>query len=650
MNRLLPALTAALAAALLALGPGAGPARADDPGTPAAPGPQQSAPAAPSSAPAAQPAGGTPAQPQQPGSAQTFGIQPATDGQPDTRGAFTYSATPGATLKDQVAVANYSDQPLTLQLYAADAFNTDTGGYDVLAAGKPSSQAGSWLRTGTDQLTLPAHSQQVFPFTLAVPADASPGDHPAGIVVALRRDTKDAKGNTVTVDQRVGARVNLRVSGDLRADLRVEDVRTVYHPSVNPIDSGHTTISYTVRNAGNVRLAGRQAVRVTNAFGTLATSAGSPDLQELLPGNTVRYHLEVSGAYPTLWSTAGITVDPLAVAGDRDPKLSSSTEKHRFASIPWALLAVLVPALALAEFAPRRRRPAPGGGGVGAAPGADPDAAPGAGAGVAPAAGAAPAAVVTGGAALALLLLALTAAGLAGGPRAVADAPAASPAASAPAASAPAAPVVAVPGLPGTLAFDYPTGHDDDPVDLLTSGPCPHPTVDYLTVRITGAGFPAEGAPLNGTAAASIYHVAANGGYVLPLATTLRTVATGHGVTELHGPYTLTASCRGRVNPASVLDFTGVLNFDTPTTWQTASVAPDGVIHAANAEPAPGPAAALRSAPVAARPAPASGTPTAAWVAMGLGALLLGWIGLPHLRGRRRGAGAAAAAGTEADA
>ncbi len=188
---------------------------------------------------------------------------------------------------------------------------------------------------------------------------------------------------------------------------------------------------------------------------------------------------------------------------------------------------------------------------------------------------------------------------------------------------------------PGTLSFDYPTGHDDDPVDLLTSGLCPHPAADYLTVRINGAGFPAEGAPLNGTAAASIYRVAGNGGYVLPLATTLRTVATGHGVTELHGAYTLTASCRGRVNPTSVQDFTGVLTFTAPTTWQAATVAPEGLIHAANSDPAGPVAAPAKAAPVAARPAPAPGTPFAAWLAMGLGVLLLGWIGVPYLRRRQ---------------
>ncbi|GAA0677667.1 hypothetical protein GCM10010193_33690 [Kitasatospora atroaurantiaca] len=542
-----------LAPALLVLLLGGGPAHADD-----------------------QPAGSPPA-----GAAQTFGIQPASATEPDSRGTFSYAATPGAVVKDHVAVWNYSDQPLTLRLYPADAFNTDSGGYDVLPEGRPSTQAGTWLKTAADSLTLPARSRQIVPFTLAVPAAASPGDHAAGIVASLRRESKDAKGNAVTVDQRVGARVHVRVSGELRAELRVENARAVYHPSLNPLAAGHTTISYSVRNTGNVRLGGRQAVRVSNLLGSIATGNAPADLQELLPGNVVTYRLDVAGAYPTLWATAGITIDPLAIGGDRDPKLSSSVSKQRFASIPWALLAVVLPlALFGGRWWQRRRRPAPP---------------------------AVPAPVAVGALLVAGLLLV----------------------------QLPLAPKASAADT-GTLAFDYATGHDDDAIDLLTSGQCPDPAADYLAVRIAGSGFPAEGAPLTGTVAASVYRLASNGGYVLPLSNTLRVVATRNGSGPLHGAYTITASCRGKVNPASRRDFTGVLTFTTPSTWQAVTVAPEGVLHGAGADPVTM-ASTPQAAPEAAAAPKPQGAPVASWVATGAGILLLGWIGLPYARRLRAG-------------
>ncbi|WP_457029839.1 hypothetical protein [Kitasatospora sp. P5_F3] len=519
--------------------------------------------------------------------AQTFGIQPATATEPDARGTFSYAATPGALLKDHVAVWNYGEQPLTVRLYPADAFNTDSGGYDVLPDGKPSTQAGSWIRTAVDSVTLPGRSRQIVPFTLAVPAQASPGDHAAGIVVAVRAESKDAKGNAVTVDQRVGSRVNIRVSGDLKAELKVENAKAVYHPSANPLDNGRTTVSYTVRNTGNIRLGGKQAVRITNLFGSIATGNAPADLQELLPGNAVNYRFDVSGVYPTLWGTAGITIDPLPVAGDKDPKLVSDVSKHRFALIPWTTLAALLLLALLAGrwwLARRRRRPLPGAA-------AKPPVLP---------------APVAAAALLAVLMLCQ----LPYAPRASAAEPV------------------------GTLSFDYPKGHDDDSIDLLSSGPCPDPA-NYLAVRINGAGFPAEGAPLTGTVAASVYRVAPSGGFILPLANTLKVVATRAGSGPLKGDYTITASCRHKVRPVSVKDFTVVLTFTDPTNWTTTAVAPAGMLHqAAAADPVPNPAAGTASgaAKSAAAQAADSGVPLYSWIAVTAGLLLTGWLAVPYVR------------------
>ncbi|MEY9872784.1 hypothetical protein ABH931_002261, partial [Streptacidiphilus sp. MAP12-33] len=291
---------------------------------------------------------------------QTFGIQPASASGPDQRAALTYAATPGAQLKDHVAVYNYGDDPLTLSLYAADAFNTSTGGYDVLPASRTSTDVGAWIHLAVGTITLPPRTRQIVPFTLAVPANASPGDHSGGVVLALRRHTTDAKGNDITVDQRVGTRVHLRVPGALRPKLVVESVAVSYRGTLNPFGTGTTTVSYTVRNAGNIRLAGRQAVRVHNAVGGLTTASGPGALTELLPGNTETYTVQVRGVFPTLWSTASITVDPMAVPGDADPALPSAISDHVYATISWTLVAVVIVLLAIAvslflRFRRRRR-------------------------------------------------------------------------------------------------------------------------------------------------------------------------------------------------------------------------------------------------------------------------------------------------------
>ena len=646
--------------------------------------------AAPAPSPATVPATAPAAQQQ-----QTFGIQPASATAPDGRSAYTYIATPGAQVKDHVAVWNYGDQPLSLTLYAADAFNTDTGGYDLLPAAKKSSDVGAWVHLATGTVELPPRSRQIVPFTFAVPADAAPGDHAGGIVLALRRQTVDAKGNAIAVDQRVGTRIHLRVPGALRPQLTIVAVRTVYHGTLNPFDDGYTTTSYTVRNTGNIRLAGRQAVRVRNALGSVVTAKGPAALTELLPGNTATYSVRVSGVYPALWQTTSITIDPLALPGDTDPALPSATHNLKYATIPWTVLAVLLVLLIVGSiwYLGRRQRRrgnvyGPGGGGtrppgqpfpqppVPLAPTAPPPAAapvappvtgspttipvpvavpvpavgaatapvpvpagpPAAGAETPPAAGAAPepepesapvprtdlgknvTAVLS-----ALLLGGLAVAGLAAGaPRAYADP---TPAASAAGSSA-----------PGTLAFDYGSGHADDSIDVLTSGPCPHPT-DSVMATIAGSGFPKGGSVLVGLSPASIYDVAANGGLVVPLSNTLSDIAHQNGVTALHGRYVVDVFCKGRFLPAHFRDFPGALTFAVDGTWKAEGKPATALIHGSSGTPAPvQPVTPSLPTPNPAPAAEASGSggiPSDSIAAMVGGGGLLALIGGSYLRRQR---------------
>ncbi|MEY9962014.1 hypothetical protein ABIA33_000035 [Streptacidiphilus sp. MAP12-16] len=564
---------------------------------------------------------------------QTFGIQPASASGPDTRTGYTFAASPGAQLKDHVAVWNYGDQPLTLTLCAADAFNTDSGGYDVLPAGKPSSDIGSWVHLAAASVQLPPRTRQIVPFTLAVPTAATPGDHSGGIVLSLRRHTVDAKGNAVAVDQRVGTRIHLRVPGALRPRLAVESVHVVYHGTLNPFGTGSTTTSYLVRNTGNVRLAGHQAVRVRNALGNLVTARGPADLTELLPGNTETYTVQVSGVFPTLWSTASVTIDPQALPGDVDPALPSATSSVSYATVPWTLLAIVLPLIALAvrQFLRRRRRRT-GGGGTPSAPLVPPvPPAPTAPAGPTVPAAEAPevaegktavpegktAAPVT--AMLGLVLLLALGSVAVAAPRALADGGTGS----------------------GTLAFDYATGHDDDPIDVVTSGRCPHPG-DWLMASVSGAGFPAAGASVLGLSSAGIYSVAANGGYVVPLTETLRVVAQQHGVSALRGRYVVDVYCRGRFLPAHLRDFDGALTFGAKGTWTAEHVAPAGLAHGSESTATPSVAAGTANAPTA-TPAPlaqaataaGAGTPVGSVIAMAGGGALLAFLGAAQVRRRR---------------
>jgi hypothetical protein len=281
----------------------------------------------------------------------TFGVRPATAQAPDNRSAFTYSATPGAVVRDHVAVSNVATEPVTLRVYASDAFNTPDGGFDLLAAGREPVDVGKWSVLERGEVQIPARSTAIVPFTLTIPGNATPGDHTGGIVASLTTEAAGADGQRVAVEQRVGARIYLRVSGDLRPELIVEDLTADYAGAL--FGRGDTTVTYVVRNTGNVRLGGKQKVRVETPWAAGVDAPGLADLPELLPGNTFRVTATVPGLLPAGWLDALVQVEPVAPPGTEPPAAVAASVT--VAAVPWLLVIVLLLVLAYVVFRRVRR-------------------------------------------------------------------------------------------------------------------------------------------------------------------------------------------------------------------------------------------------------------------------------------------------------
>jgi hypothetical protein len=275
------------------------------------------------------------------GGRATFGVRPTGKNGPDDRPTFAYAATPGGVFTDQVEISNAGPKPLTLRVYASDAFTPRTGGFDLLAANAKPDDAGTWVKLSRPSVVVPARSRIVVPFTLKVPATATPGDHSAGIVASLTSIGNDAKGNKVAVDQRVGARIYLRISGALEPRIAVESLTATYHARANPFSSGTTTLTYRVRNTGNVRLGARQKVRVSTLWGADRTADGVADVPEILPGDAVDVVAEVKGALPAIWLTGSVTADPIAQPGDEKLPVYAISRDHGFWAVSWTLLAIV---------------------------------------------------------------------------------------------------------------------------------------------------------------------------------------------------------------------------------------------------------------------------------------------------------------------
>jgi hypothetical protein len=296
----------------------------------------------------------------------TFGIEPATAKGRDGRPNLAWGVTPGALLTDHVALVNYSTKPLHLSVYATDAYTSQDGGFGLLRSDQKPSDAGSWISLGAPvrHVVVPPRSpgspgQKVISVTARIPANAQPGDHDAGVLAVLTAYAQNASGARVKLEQRVGTRVFIRVAGDLKPQLTVQDLHASYHSSANPLHAGSVEVTYTVANTGNTNLAATGTTTVSGVFGSHSV-AGVPVVPVLLPGGAVKVQVTVPGIWPQVWMKASVNVIAKPVVGDTLPAVPAATATTSFWAIPWVLVALLLLlALAIGAWWWRRRRPRP---------------------------------------------------------------------------------------------------------------------------------------------------------------------------------------------------------------------------------------------------------------------------------------------------
>lgn len=296
---------------------------------------------------------------------QTFGIGPANVKGLDQRPAFVYEGRPGTLIKDRFALVNYTTAPIKVRVYASDAFTTEGGAFDLLAADRKPTEVGAWSSLKPRTVTIPARSKRIgappavltIPFTLRVPSGVTPGDHAGGIVASIQtRPTGQQGASSVVVDRRVGTRIYVRVPGALDPQLTITDVQATYAGTLNPIGSGAVRVTYRVKNTGNVVLSAGQRVRVTGLLGTDAEAPQLPDLNQLLPGSDVLLTTTVTGVLPTIRVKAVVELTPYAGTAQSPQSFPSVSASASTWAIPWTLIALIIAAIATAYYVNRRRR------------------------------------------------------------------------------------------------------------------------------------------------------------------------------------------------------------------------------------------------------------------------------------------------------
>ena len=270
--------------------------------------------------------------------AATVGIRTANQQSGDDRGKYEFEIFPSGVLRDFVAVANYRDEPIRVRLLARDATSVTGTAYAVQSSAEKPRDVGAWIDLKKQSIRLPAHTEKIVPFEISVPDDARPGDHAGAILVSLLAKQAKPTGGTVVIDHRVGMKVAVRVPGELRPELSVENMSVAWGGVTSFLGRGDATLRYTVLNTGNVVMRATQEVRFARPGGLRGTSGNVPPIDEILPGGTV----DVIRVVPGLFGAGPMTATLALRTEPADPALSGGagdvSEKVSFSAWPGVLI------------------------------------------------------------------------------------------------------------------------------------------------------------------------------------------------------------------------------------------------------------------------------------------------------------------------
>jgi hypothetical protein len=289
-------------------------------------------------------------------------VAPADAAGPDGRRWVELALRPGDSAQEHLAVTNLSEQPVTFALSAADGYFTPSGRFSMLDDPSASTGAGTWIDLAGLVRVEPGQTV-VAPFNIAVPDNAEPGDHAAGVAASVLSQAPGGAGSGLGVNSRFGFRVMTRVLGRLAPGLEVSAASVRYLADWNPARPGRARVGFDLANTGNTRLEVAGTVALGGSQAAFPGS-GQPVI-ELLPGESRRFETTLAGVWPLGRLTGQVRAEPtvLALAGAEAPPLAPAQAALAVWALPWpqlaalALAALLLSGLGAGRARSRRRRP-----------------------------------------------------------------------------------------------------------------------------------------------------------------------------------------------------------------------------------------------------------------------------------------------------
>ncbi len=226
---------------------------------------------------------------------------------------FTFHTAAGSTVSDAVIITNHATTAVDLAISPVDGLTGQTSGSVYANRQDPVSKAGKWLTPSLTTLTLPGQSSRTVTFTVQVPADASSGDHLAGLAVENTQPTTSSNGFAIKEILRSVIGVLVKVPG-----------RATFVPKLTSLgiqQIGQTSIGSVTVGLSNAGLALAKPSLEVSLKGPAGYSRDiTRKLDTVLPGDTINYPF----AWPDILAKGSYDVTATLTGGGKSVSMTKT--------------------------------------------------------------------------------------------------------------------------------------------------------------------------------------------------------------------------------------------------------------------------------------------------------------------------------------
>ncbi len=175
---------------------------------------------------------------------------------------------PGQVFSSVLRITNLDSETKTFYIIKRNISGTSPQGTPIFAGEeeKTGYEMSSWIKVAQDSVTIPGKQTKEIPFSIEVPANASPGGHFGGIFVSFTPLRPKETG--MGVGFQVGTILNLRISGEVFEEAQIREFITDKAIYSKPFVKFITK----VENLGNVLVRPRGPLEITDFFGRKVAS------------------------------------------------------------------------------------------------------------------------------------------------------------------------------------------------------------------------------------------------------------------------------------------------------------------------------------------------------------------------------------------